>query len=287
MKTTTLIPISSLALLLLACADPSLSVAARGSVPSRRSERSSRTIRPLSAHEVTVAQTIDAIRKAMAREDYGEAWDLVIAHETDPLFGNFMPPVKAELLARRGAKGEALDLYLEIARDPEMGWSPDSRTLERPLLLAVELRRDEDADEIATQMLAHPAVGFYSDPGVRTPRSAGTPRERLAYAYLLIGGLDAMERPDRFVEYGRKARALLPDSVPVLVQLAYAYTHRNRGNDLATAATLFGRAYAKAQSAETRNEIKLIARGAGYDPDPKTPLRQPTIDYNSEAYRRS
>ena len=260
MRKDLLIPIPMLCLLVACSTAPGPSSSVGSSVPATR------RIFPPTAAMIARETSRSEIEYAMEKGDLLSAESLIDAHLDDKAYGSFIQLAKAELLARKGADAEALVLYMMTLQTPEMHWNPDSRELAPVLDLAVDLGRSGDADLIATHVIAHPSSVFFEDPSLQTPRTASTARERLAYAYLAVAN-DVWKSRDHehFVKYARKAETLLPNSLPVHVQLAYALAKRRSPGDLDRARTLLPRARGTA-GASTRKEIDAIASIAGIAP---------------------
>ena len=240
----------------------------RSSIPPKANALSVRTRNklPLSPE---MEERLDAhyrVGLAMEAGKFREAESLVDEHLDDPWLGESFSRSKAELLARRGERTEALDRYLSILRNPKRQWNPDSRGLALPLDLAVSLGREADADLIATRAIAHPTTRFFNDPGVQAPKAARTAKERLAYAYLAIGAdVWQSDDPGFFVGYARKAQNLLPNSLPVRIQLGYALAKRRGPGDLDSARVLLRGVRAASGSPSTREEIDALASASGID----------------------
>lgn len=225
-----------------------------------------------------------AIDRALERNDVRTAKALVDAHYGDREYGNCLPLARADLLARSGDEAGSLDLYLATLRDPKMHWSPDSRGLGAPFELALALRRRDDADQLATRMIAHPCAQFYEGV-VSTPRSAETEKARLAYADLLIA-IDEFDgpNPEHRVRYARMAQRLLPNSVPVLAQLADALHHRRKPGDQEETAALLKHAYAVLPGDSVdRRTVRIFASDKQVVVDPKADVQKDLAAMMTEA----
>ena len=216
---------------------------------------------PLSLETKALLKSHQRAGVALEEGRFREAQALSDGHLDDPWLGESFMRIKAEALGRRGAKADSLDLYLRVLRNPKSQWRPNSRDLALPLELAVSLGRAADADLIATRAIAYPSTQFFNDAEVQAPREAGTAKERLAYAYLAIGN-DVWRSgdPGFFVGYARRAQALLPNSIPAQVQLAYAHGRRNAPGDREAAQALLRRAMSRA-SGTAKRTIDSIASG--------------------------
>ncbi len=217
------------------------------------------------------------VRVLMDAEDYAAAEALVDQRIGNPLHGTFMARCKAELLAKRGADAEALDMYLDLFGGQYGHFSLSNfANLAEAFLLAEGLERWADADTVATLLLANQSGVFGNYPPLQTPTAAGTPNERLAYTYLTLAleagsafDGDYVESYQKEVEYCLKAKALLPNSTIVLVQTALAYHFRDGINGIEQCRTLLTQAYnQEAGNAEMRAEIARWARVCGAVPFP-------------------
>ena len=227
----------------------------------RASSARTRNLVPLSLETKALLAAHQPAGVALEEGLFREAEALSNAYLDDPRLGESFSRIKAEALGRRGAKAEALNLYLQILRDPKAQWRPNSRDLALPLELAVSLGRADDADLIATRAIAHPGSQFFNDAGVQAPQEADTAKERLAYAYLAIGNdVWQSSAPDFFVGYAHRAQALLPNNLPVQVQLAYAYGRRNAPGDKEAAQKLLLTARSRAGGTVLRT-LDSIADG--------------------------
>lgn len=213
-----------------------------------------------------LAMTRARVDEMIDAGDYAGAEALVDQELPNPGHGPLMAMHKAELLARRGAKPEAVDMFLELVRGTYgAGWDAAQDYLKPALDFAVELNRTADSDEIAAAILARQTAQFTEYDSLQTPTTANTATKRLAYAYLVIAcAAISIDKTVQFA-YCQKARDLLPNDTIVLARTADAYHSRGQEGDGAQARSLLSQAWQQSPaSSELRTAIQEMAHTFGY-----------------------
>jgi hypothetical protein len=210
----------------------------------------------------------DEVAGLMDQMDFAAAEALVDARIGDSRHGTFMLSRKAELLARRNEKAQALDIWMQLIT--AHGWTPRTNQLRAPLLLSVELSRDQDRDQLANMIIAKHEYGFFDSAGLGVPVSGLGPFERLAYAYLQCGLSESFESNKAgWVHYADLAHQLSPTDIIVLVHSGVARARRDDPGDKAVAKARLQQAYSDLTATpQQRDEIKRLSYDYGLSLEP-------------------
>ena len=262
-------------------------------IPQATANRHMRTLTATPPELGTVTssmRTQDAIYAAIEARRPDRAETLLNAHLKDSEIGRstMMRELRVQLLAARGSDAQTLSETLNLLRGGYGPWQPDARKLRYGLVAAIRLGARDEADEIATAIIAKRDWQFSNYPDLYTPTTGQTPAQRLAYAYLSLSH-EADWDGDRQAQvlYGEKAQALAPGDAVVLTQLASAYQDRMGKGDRERAVGLLKRAYRSLPpNSSVRRDVRLFASDiVDVDPNSSVSLQEELTRANLVEHR--
>lgn len=228
---------------------------------------------PLSAVEQARIDDFNAATAALdaGRTDEAEATvDSLLHTATRP--NAFLFLLKAQCRHASSDPANALAWYLRALRkeDPHFSTNFVGRVYGPAVDDAVALGRASESDEVASFILNSDysdLAGYEGDKAtLEIPKSAVSPTQRLAYAYLVIAlELDSDAPYSQQLEYVAKALALLPEDRCVSVHRAYWLSLRNNKDgdaytDIDEATTILKAAYQREPvGSQARSDLKAFA----------------------------